>query len=129
MTQLADPNAQDTAWSGPFCVERHLAHDADDQARAIAGWTQEYDQLTPGRFEGADDVLGAMMNMDLFARPDNYYETLPPRYRSLTAATLDQAARATIDPKGFTWVVVGDAANIRPQLDKLGIPIEVVEAP
>jgi len=34
-----------------------------------------------------------------------------------------------IDPKGFTWVVVGDAANIRPQLDKLGIPIEVVEAP
>jgi len=83
----------------------------------------------PGRFEGADDVLGAMMNMDLFARPDNYYETLPPRYRSLTAATLDQAARATIDPKGFTWVVVGDAAKVRPQLEKLGIPIEVVEAP
>jgi zinc protease len=83
----------------------------------------------PGRFEGADDVLGAMMNMDLFARPDNYYETLAPRYRSLTAATLDQAARATIDPKGFTWVVVGDAAKVRPQLEKLGIPIEVVEAP
>jgi len=83
----------------------------------------------PGRFEGADDVLGAMMNMDLFARPDNYYETLAPQYRSLTAATLDQAARATIDPKGFTWVVVGDAAKVRPQLEKLGIPIEVVEAP
>jgi len=25
--------------------------------------------------------------------------------------------------------VVGDAAKVRPQLDKLGIPIEVVEAP
>jgi len=83
----------------------------------------------PGRFEGADDVLNAMMAMDLFERPDNYYETLPPRYRNLTTGTLDKAARSMIDPKGFTWVVVGDAAKVRPQLDKLGLPIEVVEAP
>ena len=83
----------------------------------------------PGRFEGADDVLNAMMAMDLFERPDNYYETLAPEYRGLTAATLDKAVRSTIDPKGFTWVVVGDAAKVRPQLEKLGIPIEVVEAP
>ncbi|HYU95033.1 MAG TPA: pitrilysin family protein [Sphingomicrobium sp.] len=83
----------------------------------------------PGRFEGSDDVLNALMAMDLFDRADNYYETLAPEYRSLTAAKLDQAARSTIDPKGFTWVVVGDAAKIRPQLEKLGLPIEVVEAP
>lgn len=83
----------------------------------------------PGRFEGADDVLNAMMAMDLFERPDNYYETLAPEYRGLTAAALDKAARGTIDPKGFTWVVVGDAAKVRPQLEKLGLPIEVVEAP
>jgi len=25
--------------------------------------------------------------------------------------------------------VVGDAATVRPQLDKLGIPVEVIEAP
>jgi hypothetical protein len=31
--------------------------------------------------------------------------------------------------RGFTWIVVGDAAKIRPQLEKLGMPIEVVEAP
>jgi predicted Zn-dependent peptidase len=83
----------------------------------------------PGRFEGSDDVLNALMAMDLFARADNYYETLAPEYRSLTVAKLDQAARSTIDPKGFTWVVVGDAAKVRPQLEKLGLPIEVVEAP
>jgi len=34
-----------------------------------------------------------------------------------------------MDPKGFTWIVVGDAAKVRPQLERLGIPIEVVEAP
>ena len=83
----------------------------------------------PGRFEGADDVLNAMMSMDLLGRPDDYYEKLAPEYRAQTSASLDQAARKVIDPKGFTWIVVGDAAKVRPQLEKLNIPIEVVEAP
>jgi predicted Zn-dependent peptidase len=81
----------------------------------------------PGRFETSDAVLNALMTLDLFDRPDNYYETLAPEYRSLTAASLDKTVRAAIDPKAFTWVVVGDAAKVRPQLEKLGIPIEVVE--
>jgi predicted Zn-dependent peptidase len=83
----------------------------------------------PGEFETSGAVLGAMMNDDLLGRPDNYYETLPAKYRAQTTASLDQAARSTLDPKGFTWIVVGDAAKVRPQLEKLGIPIEVVEAP
>ena len=64
-----------------------------------------------------------------FGRPDNYYETLPAKYRAQTNASLDQAIRQAINPKGFTWIVVGDAAKVRPQLDKLGLPVEVVEAP
>jgi predicted Zn-dependent peptidase len=83
----------------------------------------------PGEFETSGAVLGAMMDMDMLDRPDNYYETLAPEYRKLTAAELDQAARSALDPKAFTWVVVGDAAKVRPQLEKLGMPIEVVEAP
>jgi predicted Zn-dependent peptidase len=83
----------------------------------------------PGRFETSDTVLNAIMAMDLFDRPDDYYEKLAPEYRAQTAATLDAAARKAIDAKAFTWIVVGDAAKVRPQLEKLGIPIEVVEAP
>ena len=83
----------------------------------------------PGDFETAGSVLGAMMNIDMLQRPDNYYATLPAQYRAQTTASLDQAARSALDPKGFTWIVVGDAAKIRPQLEKLGMPIEVVEAP
>lgn len=83
----------------------------------------------PGEFETSGAVLGAMMNIDMLGKPDNYYETLAPEYRSLTTAKLDQAARAALDPKGFTWIVVGDAAKVRPQLEKLGMPIEVVDAP
>jgi hypothetical protein len=74
-------------------------------------------------------VISAMMSMDLLGRPDNYYETLPAKYRSLTTASADAAIRSTIDPRGFTWIVVGDAAKVQPQLEKLGLPIETVEAP
>jgi predicted Zn-dependent peptidase len=83
----------------------------------------------PGEFETAGAVLGAIMNMDALGRPDNYYETLAPEYRAQTTASLDNAVRAALDPKGFVWIVVGDAAKVKPQLDKLGMPIEVVEAP
>ena len=83
----------------------------------------------PGDFETSGAVLSGMMNIDMLGRPDNYYETLPAKYRAQTAASLDQAARGVLDPKGFTWIVVGDAAKLRPQLEKLGMPIEVVDAP
>jgi predicted Zn-dependent peptidase len=83
----------------------------------------------PGQFETSGAVLSAMMNLDALGRPDNYYETLAPKYHALTTAALDQAARSALDPKGFVWIVVGDAAKVKPQLEKLGMPIEVVEAP
>ena len=82
----------------------------------------------PGQFETSEAVLSAMMSNDLYGRPTNYQETLAAKYRSYDAAALDAAIRGTIDPNGFVWVVVGDAAKVKPQLDKLGIPVEVVEA-
>jgi zinc protease len=84
-------------------------------------------QQLPGRFETSAAVLSAMMSNDLLGRPDNYYELLAGKYRTQTRASLDEAARAAIAPEGFVWVVVGDAAKIRPQLEKLGMPIEVIE--
>jgi predicted Zn-dependent peptidase len=82
----------------------------------------------PGQYETSGAVLSAMMSNDLFGRPTNYQESLAAKYRSYTAASLDTAIRGAVDPKGFVWVVVGDAAKVKPQLDKLGIPLEVIEA-
>jgi predicted Zn-dependent peptidase len=81
----------------------------------------------PGRFETSGAVLGAMMTNDLYRRPDNYYELLADKYRALTRAGLDQALKGAVDPRGFTWVVVGDARQVKPQLDKLGIPVVVIQ--
>ena len=81
----------------------------------------------PGQFETSSALMSGMMRNDLLGRPDDYYVRLAPRYRALTSAITDAAIRKVIDPKGFVWVVVGDAAKVRPQLEKLGMPIELVQ--
>ena len=44
------------------------------------------------------------------------------------AFLLNTALKSAVDPNAFVWVVVGDAAKVRPQLEKLGMPIEVMPA-
>lgn len=78
----------------------------------------------PGSYETSSAVLGAIQSNVLYDRPDNYQETLASRYRAMTAASLDQAARQAIKPDDLVWVVVGDAAKVRPQLEALGLPVE-----
>ena len=82
----------------------------------------------PGSFETGGDLMGALMRIDQYGRPDDYYVKLPARYRAMTPASIDATARAAIDPTKLTWIVVGDAAKVKPQLDTLGIPVEVVGA-
>lgn len=79
----------------------------------------------PGSFETSSDLLGAMMRNNLLGRPDNYYETLPATYRAMTAADMDKAARGAIAADRLIWVVVGDAKLVRPQLDAVGLPVEM----
>lgn len=79
----------------------------------------------PGSFETSSELLGAMMRNHLIGRPDDYYETLPKTYRAMTAADMDKAAREAINPDNLIWVVVGDVKQVRPQLDAVGLPVEM----
>jgi predicted Zn-dependent peptidase len=92
--------------------------------RTITGETRE---LT-GRFETSNAILDAMITNDLLKRPDNYYATITDKYRGFTLPQLNAAARKALDPNRFVYVVVGDAKVVRPQLDRLGMPVEVVAA-
>ena len=78
-----------------------------------------------GNFETSEDVLGGLQNIELYGFRDDYYETLADKYRGMSAAELDAAIRRGVDPSKFVWVVVGDAAQVRPQLEATGLPIEV----
>jgi len=81
----------------------------------------------PGSFESSANVLNALRTNALYGRPDNYWETLAPRYEALSSGAMDEAARAVLTPD-LVWVVVGDAAVVRPQLEALGMEVEVREA-
>ncbi|WP_454886098.1 M16 family metallopeptidase [Sphingomonas oryzagri] len=81
----------------------------------------------PGSFETGNELLDAMQRNDLLKRPDDYYTHIADKYRALTTAELNAMARREIDPARFVWVVVGDAAKVKPQLDTLGLPVEVVK--
>ncbi|WP_419756057.1 M16 family metallopeptidase [Brevundimonas sp.] len=97
---------------------------AEELQRTINGNTRRL----AGSYETSAAVLGAMRQNDLLGRPDDYPETVAARTNALTAAQLDAAAKAAIDPSKFVWVVVGDASVVKPQLDALGIPVEVRSA-
>ncbi|PZO04276.1 MAG: peptidase M16 [Alphaproteobacteria bacterium] len=104
--------------------ERFLETDGVTQAeleRTVNGDTRGL----AGSYETSGQILGALRSNALYGRPDNYQETLASRTRALTAPQLDAAARAAIDPDRFVWVVVGDASVVKPQLDALGLPVEV----
>jgi predicted Zn-dependent peptidase len=80
----------------------------------------------PGSYEQSSAVLGQMQADRLYKRSFDYAETLAGKYNALTAKALNDEMRAKVDPSKITWLVVGDAAKVKPQLEALGLPIEMV---
>jgi len=97
---------------------------AAERERTVLGQTRGLS----GSYETSGSVLGALQSNALYGRPDDYQESLAGRINALTPAQLDAAARAAVDPSRFVWVVVGDASVVKPQLDALGLPVEVRSA-
>ena len=115
---IAAAQADLAGFLGPKGVTREeLSRTISNQVLSLAG-----------EFETSGAVLGAIMRNATLHRPDDYYVRLPDRYRAITAADLDAAARKAIDPRRLVWVIVGDAAKVRPQLDALHMPVEVMTA-
>jgi len=70
-------------------------------------------------------VLGGMVNIVTYDRPDDYYETLAAKYSALTAPQLDAEARKALLGDDLVFVIVGDASVVEPQLEGIGLPVEV----
>jgi predicted Zn-dependent peptidase len=79
----------------------------------------------PGAYESSNAVLDALESNARLGRPDDYQETYAGRVRALTQAELAAAAKQYIDPGKLLWVVVGDRNQVEPQLQSIGLPIEV----
>jgi predicted Zn-dependent peptidase len=96
---------------------------AEELARTVNGSIRGL----PGQFETAEAVLGGIQQIVQLARQDDYYEQLADRYRSMTAAEMDAALRERVVQSKMITIVVGDAALVRPQLDGLSLPVEVID--
>jgi zinc protease len=80
----------------------------------------------PGSFETASNVLGALTSAATSGRPLDWTPTLAQRYRAMTLAEAQSAAREIVDPSKLVWVVVGDRAKIEAGLRSLNIaPLEI----
>ena len=141
---MAGPRPQPSRWPtcfgpGPGRPHRRFA-DRDQRRHRRFPWREGSDQrrTRADHHQERQRIAGAVRNLGRgpagddaqrpVGSPGRLLLTLPARYRAHTAADLDQAARAAIDPKGLTWVVVGDAAKVRPQLEKVGMPIQAIQA-
>ncbi len=94
----------------------------EERARIINGNILEL----PGSYETSGAVLGALQRNALYGRSDDFYDSLASRYRAMTREGMDSAIRGVLQPDKMLWVVVGDAKIVRPQLEKLGLPVELM---
>ncbi|WP_298284958.1 pitrilysin family protein [Novosphingobium sp.] len=120
--------------TGDAMVE--IKREIDEFASAKGVTAEELDWSTkgsarelPGAFETSAAVLEGMAKIVNYQRPDDFYETLSARYGKMTVAEADKAFRSKINTDGMVWVVIGDAAKVKPQLAKLGLPVEELAAP
>ncbi len=94
----------------------------EEMARVIAGSTREL----PGQYETAGAVLGSLVTSARYGRPLDYASHLTEAYESLRLSDLQSAAEDIVQPDSLTWIVVGDLAEIRDQVEALNIaPIEI----
>jgi predicted Zn-dependent peptidase len=79
----------------------------------------------PGSYEQSQAVLGQMRADALFKRPFDYAERLAGKYQAITPEDLTATFKSKVDVDKMSWIVVGDAAKVKPQLEALGLPIEM----
>lgn len=83
----------------------------------------------PGSYQTTSAVMGALQNIALYHRPDDYVQTLKSRIEAQTDAEVNDAAKEIIHPGQLTWVIVGDLSKICAPLERLHLgAMQVLDA-
>ncbi len=83
----------------------------------------------PGEYESARAVLGALHQIVVYHRPDDYVQTLKHRIEAQTDADVEAAAKQVVRPDALTWVIVGDRKAIEAPVRELKLgPVAVLDA-
>jgi len=79
------------------------------------------------RYETPGAKLGLLSGILRYDLPLDYRQQQTSLLRETGRGTLNALASRLIDPQNLAIVVVGDVAEIRPQLDALGLPIRLLD--
>ncbi|PWK92331.1 M16 family metallopeptidase [Fulvimonas soli] len=83
----------------------------------------------PGRYQTTSAVMGALQDIALYDRPDDYVQTLKARIDAQKDADVEAAAKELIHPDRFTWVIVGDLRQIEAPVRALKLgEVQVLDA-
>ncbi|MGP7796987.1 M16 family metallopeptidase [Sphingomonas sp. CLY1604] len=94
---------------------------------------QEFDQSTAdllrkrvAEYRTGSAMLDGAQTLAEKGWPDDFYARYDDRLKALTLAGVNAELKKELDPSKWVWVVAGNAKVIRPQLEGLGLPIDVV---
>ena len=80
-----------------------------------------------GDYETFGALMSGLSGSVSQGRDDNYIDTLPTKYRSMTIEDINSAAKRYLDPSIWTWVIVGDLSKIEEGIEELNLgKIEVI---
>ena len=81
-----------------------------------------------GGWETNAAVMGELTQMVVYGTPENYYADYAAKVNATTTASAAEAARTVVGTGPTTWVIVGDAAAMKPKIEALNIgPVQVVD--
>lgn len=66
----------------------------------------------PSMFRSKDDIVDTYSWSEYYNRSEDHYRVYPDKINALSQKDIKQAAQKYIDPKAFTFVVVGDTTEL-----------------
>jgi predicted Zn-dependent peptidase len=83
----------------------------------------------PGEYQTTSAVMGALEDIALYDRPDDWVQTEKARIDALKDAQVQAAADQVIHPDHLTWVIVGDLKKIEAPVRALNLgKVQVLDA-
>ena len=62
-----------------------------------------------------------------YGKSEDWAAEYVPKVREVTASEANAALGKWLVPEKTRWIVIGDAKVVRPQLEEIGLPIEVLD--
>lgn len=118
--------------TGPSITEirREMAEVLGDRPLTTEEVTTYVASLSNGfplGFETLDRLFGHEVEVFIDGESRDYLATYLSRVRAVTPEAANAALRTHLQPSLLQWIVVGDLATIRPQLQTLGLPIVTLD--